>query len=688
MGCTRRSFVSLAGLMGSLGLTACEAQQAEQTETSASESSSAASAESSTKVDLDEFKDLELKTSGWSYDSANDCYYRLGLTYCLDPGSESLESLAIFVPGAYFKGTKKGKSYTCKINDEGTVGQYTAATAPIVMPVNSASFGSQSCPTAYGSDGLERYLGAGCVYVYAGFRGRSGGYESSNRKYFDGGAPWPVVDLKAAVRYLRYNKDVLPGNMDRIFAFGYGGGGGIASMLGASGDADLYTPYLESIGAVTHDGKKGKAISDAICGAASWCPVTSFDIGDASYEWMMGQFSSDGPRAEGTWTSLLSWDLAGEYGNWVNEMDLRDGDDEQLYLEQVEDGAYLGGSYYDYILGVISDSASDFFQMTGFPYTYTATAIADANFPGDPNRENQGVGEIASVTDTDAAQGGSGDADAEATTDESATEEDQESTGEGYESEDDEGTTLEAQAENRLASSGVREVSSTVYDSIESYVAELNGDGRWLSYSYSQQSAFITDLWDFVRTCRPAETNMLTFDNTDCSGTINQLFGVEDESSVHFDQLAEKLIEEKRDGYAAASGWSDDMATKWKSDMDLKDGLDVSLADRVNMMSPLYFLSGHYGGYGKAKVAPNWRINTGLFQNMTDLCMEANLVLALGHYEGVSEVSFTPVWGKGRELAEREGNAEENFVSWVKSCCPAGSNEDTTSEETTDSANE
>jgi acetyl esterase/lipase len=78
---------------------------------------------------------------------------------------------------------------------------------------------------------------------------------------FSGGAPWPVVDLKAAVRFLRYNAGVLPIDPARIFTFGFSMGGGVSSLMGTSGDSELYAPYLEAIGAVTHDAE-GNAISD------------------------------------------------------------------------------------------------------------------------------------------------------------------------------------------------------------------------------------------------------------------------------------------------------------------------------------------------------------------------------------------------------------------------------------------
>lgn len=89
-----------------------------------------------------------------------------------------------------------------------------------------------AAPTGYVS-GTSAYTDAGFVYVYAGCRGR------------DSGAPAGVTDLKAAIRYVRYTSDRIPGNTDRIFSFGMSGGGAQSALLGATGDSDLYTPYLE-----------------------------------------------------------------------------------------------------------------------------------------------------------------------------------------------------------------------------------------------------------------------------------------------------------------------------------------------------------------------------------------------------------------------------------------------------------
>ena len=74
---------------------------------------------------------------------------------------------------------------------------------------------------------------------------------------------------------------MLPGSAENIFAYGMSGGGAMASILGASGNSPLYTPYLDAIGAV-------QGVSDAIAGVMAWCPITDLDTANAEYEWMMG----------------------------------------------------------------------------------------------------------------------------------------------------------------------------------------------------------------------------------------------------------------------------------------------------------------------------------------------------------------------------------------------------------------
>ena len=91
--------------------------------------------------------------------------------------------MGIYVPGAYFSATNNGNgSYTCTVNESGSVGNYSATTAPIVIPVNTAGYSAQAAPTSYSSNGLTDYLSAGLIYVYPGCRGRN---TSQRNELFD-----------------------------------------------------------------------------------------------------------------------------------------------------------------------------------------------------------------------------------------------------------------------------------------------------------------------------------------------------------------------------------------------------------------------------------------------------------------------------------------------------------------------
>ncbi|WP_329118174.1 subtype B tannase [Streptomyces sp. NBC_01465] len=120
-------------------------------------------------------------------------------------------------------------------------------------------------------------LAAGYVVVEPGARGRS--LTDSSGVYY-GTAPAAIVDLKAAVRYVRANKGRIPGNTDRIVSTGVSAGGALSSLLGASGDSKIYESYLKEAGAA-HAG-------DAIFAVGAWCPITDLEHADAAYEFCWG----------------------------------------------------------------------------------------------------------------------------------------------------------------------------------------------------------------------------------------------------------------------------------------------------------------------------------------------------------------------------------------------------------------
>ncbi|MEV5314139.1 subtype B tannase [Streptomyces sp. NPDC052610] len=126
-------------------------------------------------------------------------------------------------------------------------------------------------------------LAAGYVVVEPGARGRT--LKNSAGEYY-GTAPAAIVDLKAAVRYVRANKGRIPGDVDRIVSSGTSAGGALSSLLGASGDSPLYEKYLKEIGAAD--------ASDAIFATGAWCPITDLEHADGAYEWNWGSNATGG----------------------------------------------------------------------------------------------------------------------------------------------------------------------------------------------------------------------------------------------------------------------------------------------------------------------------------------------------------------------------------------------------------
>ena len=127
------------------------------------------------------------------------------------------------------------------------------------------------------SGNTDLALAAGYVVVSPGCRGRDN--QAADGTYY-GKAPAAMVDLKAAVRYLRHNKGVIPGKVDWVVATGVSAGGALSALLGASGNSRLYEAFLKEIGAADAD--------DNIYASACFCPITDLDHADMAYEWMYG----------------------------------------------------------------------------------------------------------------------------------------------------------------------------------------------------------------------------------------------------------------------------------------------------------------------------------------------------------------------------------------------------------------
>ena len=609
MDLSRRSLLTSAvtfSLFSGLGLTACASRASSNTASSTGASGTAATGS------------LALSSAGWSHDAENDVYYQIGLNYVTSPVAPDYETLGIYVPGAYVTGIDNGDgTHKVTVNTSGSVNGFTSATAPVVLPVNTPGYASQKPPTQYSYDSISEYMAAGFIYVHAGLRGKD-----SNTDSYVGNAPWGVTDLKAAVRYLRYNSASLPGSMDRIFVFGHSGGGAQSSVMGASGDSPLYTTYLEHLGAAMTS-SDGTAISDAIAGVMAWCPITSLNVGNAAYEWNMGQFASSGTRAEGTWTAAYSKDLAAAFAETVNELGLTDSKGTALKLERSSEGVYLTGSYYDHVVAEITTSLNNFLADTAFPYTPSSRQMAGMEPGGGGGPSGQGGTPPSGETPGGQNPGGG-----------------QPPGGE---------------------SSG----SSITYTTVEEYIVYLNGENPWVTYDSASNTATITGLQGFVTSQKNPSKDVGAFDAPDRSATENIVMG-KGTQGLHFSKLSRDVLAANESTYSSLTGWSDDLAAStWDSDFATTDEVGGDVLSRAQMYEPLYYLLKSQSGQGSSRVAPNWRIRSGITQGDAASTVEINLALALQALGG-TKVDFATVWGQGHTMAERTGDGTANFISWVK----------------------
>ena len=179
----------------------------------------------------------------------------------------------------------------------------------------------------------------------------------------------------------------------------------------------------------------------------------------------------------------------------------------------------------------------------------------------------------------------------------------------------------------------------------------------------------MADLGAFVAHCRRPVLAVPAYDSPERNMVTNQLFGVEEVDSLHFDATIARLLDEHGDYLSTLSGFDPAWPEEWVGDLTMRDSLDCSVAQRRNMLNPLYYLCGNYAGFGTARPARNWRIVTGVQQSQTTLTGEVDLALALAAYDGVERVDSELVWDAGFVAAERSGSAADALIRWIGSIC-------------------
>ena len=159
---------------------------------------------------------------------------------------------------------------------------------PIFLRTYVGGYMASAAGQPQDGDASGRALKEGYVLVIPGSRGRNSTViaDKKDKKkgikkgqtIYTGRAPAAILDLKAAIRYLRHFDAVMPGNAERIITDGTSAGGAMSSLMGATGNNPAYEPMLQAMGAADE--------RDDVFASVCYCPIIDLDHADMAYEWL------------------------------------------------------------------------------------------------------------------------------------------------------------------------------------------------------------------------------------------------------------------------------------------------------------------------------------------------------------------------------------------------------------------
>jgi len=269
------------------------------------------------------------------------------IVYVAKPVDTVHQIMNIYIPEAYFSGESINgySAETAPIFFPNQIGGYMPATPastqnngirgmrpmqPMVGDNRNRTQGGNRPPMGDSKreNTVVAALSRGYVVASAGARGRT---NKDINGLFNGKAPAGIIDLKSAVRYLKYNDKVMPGDANKIISNGTSAGGAMSALLGSTGDNPDFLPYLEALGAAN-----GR---DDIFAVSAYCPITDLDHADMAYEW---QFSSINNTVSNMTDKQIkiSDDLNIQFPSYVNSLQLKDDAGNYLTLDNNGEGSF------------------------------------------------------------------------------------------------------------------------------------------------------------------------------------------------------------------------------------------------------------------------------------------------------------------------------------------------------------
>lgn len=553
---------------------------------------------------LNKTMELTLCRDKWVLDERHGCYMLEDILYTPTPTTPKFQRLSIFVPRHL-------------MNADGSFSE-NARKVPVVFENNSAGYMQMphvwlDGPRCY----ARQYLEHGLIYVSAGCRGRES--RDAHGRLVKG--PCALVDLKTAIRFLRHNREVLPGDWERIISVGWSAGGAMSTLLAVTGDNESYLPHLEANGAFMEE-------SDAIFAAQIYCPIVDLEHADLAYEWMFRadktcEDSPAGPAETMTpFKEALSAVLAKRYVAYFNSLRLRHPDTGEIL---VLNGDGRSGSAYDYLMERLNDSATDYLtRLEGgrLPETYRAADYLSGNYmakapapmdapkPGqDPGMHHAGSGmRLLPMGDKPATPPSLGD----------------------------------------LVSRPPRGM--PFFDRKPRFVDVPGTAKPWMTWD--GKKATVSDLDTYVLNHRRRMKPCTSFDKLDMDSGENQAFGTPERDYVHYAADIADAIAELKEPYP----------TEYAKYYDAYAAVaeDAALAERVRLLNPLSFI----GTEEKSVQAKHYRIRVGAGDADTALSVSMTLALKLQN-AGCGSVDYALVWDQPHSEADYEGDVLE----WIDHIC-------------------
>ena len=238
--------------------------------------------------------------------------------------------------------------------------------SPIFLKTNVGGYmpSAPGYPSAGDATGMA--LQRGYVVAIPGSRGRSSYVTKGKKKIYNGKAPAAILDLKAAIRYLRYVDKDMPGDAEKIITDGTSAGGAMSALMGATGNNPAYDSYLKAMGAADE--------RDDVFASICYCPITDLSHADMAYEWLYGQ--TDSRMANDTAHQQVSQELAALFPAYINSLGLRKKDGTLLtadnYLSYIKEELIRSAQ-------IAKDAGAEIPDSIGFTFNSDAGTFAPIN---------------------------------------------------------------------------------------------------------------------------------------------------------------------------------------------------------------------------------------------------------------------------------------------------------------------